>query len=155
MASLTLITKVINDQLNDYNENHLVMNLILFKEHVIRISRDITSHNDHMLLGCVGGPGKQSLVRLSATLVGFGVFQITLANYGVMEFNADLVKVFLQAGKKQPTVFLLTGSQGIDERMLIPISDFLSAGVLPGIFGQEGRELVYSTVEGDVKVQGI
>lgn len=66
MASLTLITKVINDQLNDYNENHLVMNLILFKGHVIRISRDITSHNDHMLLVCVGSPGKQSLVRLSA-----------------------------------------------------------------------------------------
>lgn len=58
-------------------------------------------------------------------------------------------------GKKQPTVFLLTGSQGIDERMLIPISDFLSAGVLPGIFGQEDRELVYSTVDGDMKVQDI
>jgi dynein heavy chain len=110
-----------------------------------------------MLLVGLGGSGKQSLVRLAADIVGFTVFQITLANnYGMNEFNADLIKVFIQSGgKKQPTVFLLTDSQVIDERFLIPISDFLSTGTLPDIFQPEDKELVYAAVKGDMKVQGI
>ena len=160
MISFQLCNKVINDQLNDYNENHPVMNLVLFKdaiEHVLRISRGITAPHGHMLLVGLGGSGKQSLVRLAADLVGFSVFQITLANnYGMAEFNADLLKVFIQAGgKKIPTVFLLTDAQVTDEKFLIPISDFLSTGILPDLFAPEDKEIIFGMVKGDMKVNGI
>jgi hypothetical protein len=36
---------------------------------------------------------------------------VRVNNYGVMEFGADLVRIFSAVGwKKQPTVFLLTDS---------------------------------------------
>ena len=160
MVTQELTTKVINEKLNEYNDSHPVMNLVLFKDaidHVLRIARGITMPNGHMLLVGLGGSGKQSLVRLASYLAGYNVFQITLANnYGLNEFGQDLVKVFtLSGGKKQPTVFLLTDSQVIDEQFLIPISDFLSTGVLPDIFSQEDKENVYTAVKGDMKVQGI
>ena len=104
----------------------------------------------------LSGSGKQSLVGLSAHLVGFGGFQVTLANnYGLMEFNPDHVKALLRTDAQQPTVFLLTDSQVIDERTLIPISHFLSTGVLRDISAHEDKELVYSAVKGDMKVQAI
>jgi hypothetical protein len=46
MISSQLTVKVINDHLNDYNESHAVMSLILFKdvmEHVSGIARGITT----------------------------------------------------------------------------------------------------------------
>jgi hypothetical protein len=67
-------------------------------------------------------------------------------NYGMMEFGADLVRIFSAAGgKRQPTVFLLTDSQVTDGPFLIPFSDFLSTGVIPGVFAPERqRECVWS-----------
>lgn len=58
---------------------------------------------------------------LTADLVCYGVFQITLANNnGVTEFNADLIKLFIQTGgKKNPTVFLLTDSQSSTSFQLV------------------------------------
>lgn len=124
MVSYEQCTKVINDQLNNYNENHPVMNLVLFKDvidHVYRISRSITSPNGHMLLVCLGGSGKQSLVLIAADLVCYGVFQITLANnYGVAEFNANLIKLFIQTGgKKNPIALLLTDSKSSTSFQLV------------------------------------
>jgi dynein heavy chain len=120
-VSWDITTRVIDDKLGDYNESHTVMNLVLFKdaiEHVVRFSRGITAPKYHMFLFGLGGSGKQSLTRFAAFLEGHTVFQITLANnYGVPQFQADLVKVFTQAeSRKQPTVFLLADSQVLDER---------------------------------------
>jgi dynein heavy chain len=42
-----------------------------------------------------------------------------------------------------------------DEQFLIPISDFLSTGVIPDVFAPEDKENVYTAVKGDMKVQGI
>jgi dynein heavy chain len=160
MISPQLTVKVINDRLNDYNESHAVMNLVLFKdaiEHVLRIARGITSPGGHMLLVGLGGSGKQSLVRLAAALAGYTVQQIARANnYGMTEFGADLVRIFSAAGgKKQPTVFLLTDSQVTDEQFLIPVSDFLSTGVIPDVFAPEDKENVYGMIKGDMKIAGI
>ncbi|KAH0788142.1 Dynein heavy chain family protein [Histomonas meleagridis] len=157
MISNELTTKVINEKLVEYNENHPVMNLVLFKdaiEHILRISRGITSPRGNMLLVGLGGSGKQSLVKLASYLCNYNVFQINLTNnYGINEFNTDLVKLFTNAGgKKQNTVFLLTDTQIIDEQFLIPISDFLSTGVLPDIFTQEDKEIIYSQIKGDMSV---
>jgi len=160
MINQEITNKVIKDKLNEYNESNPVMNLVLFKDaidHILRISRAITSPSGHMLLVGLGGSGKQSLVRLASYLVGYNVFQISLANnYGMNEFKADLVRLFIQSGgKKQRTVFLLTDSQVIEERFLIPISDFLSTGVLPDVFAPEDKDAVYDSVKNDMKIAGI
>jgi hypothetical protein len=50
MISSELTVEVINDRLNDYNESHAVMSLVLFKdaiEHVLRIARGITTPGAH------------------------------------------------------------------------------------------------------------
>jgi dynein heavy chain len=100
-VSAQVTTKVINDRLTHYNESNAVMNIVLLKdaiEYLVRISREIISPNGHMLLVGLGGSGKQNLTRFAAILAGYSCFQITLANnYGVTEFQADLVKVFTQA----------------------------------------------------------
>jgi dynein heavy chain len=77
-------------------------------------------------------------------------FRITLVNnYGVSEFEADLVKVFIQAwAKKTKTIFLETDSQVLDEQFLIYISDFISTGVLPEIFSQEDKEGIFQRSKG-------
>jgi dynein heavy chain len=115
MISSQLPVKVINNHLNDYNESHAVMSLVVFKdaiEHVLRIVRGITAPGSHILLVGLGGSGKQSLVRLTAGLAGYTVQQTARANnYGITEFGADLVCIFSAAsGKKQATVSLLTDS---------------------------------------------
>jgi len=160
VVSNEMTTKVINDKLAEYNDSHPVMNLVLFKdaiEHVVRISRGISAPNGHMLLVGLGGSGKQSLTRLAAHLSGYNVFQITLSsNYGIPEFEADLHKVFiLTGGKKQPTVFLLTDSQVIDEQFLIYVSDFLSTGALPDVFQPEDIESIVAMVKTDMKQAGV
>jgi dynein heavy chain len=72
------------------------------------------------------------------------------------EFGADLVRIFSEAGgKKQPTVFLLTDSQVMDEQFLIPVSDFLSTGVIPDVFAPEDKENVYGMIKGDIKIASI
>jgi dynein heavy chain len=152
--------KVISDRLNDYNESHAVMSLVLFKdaiEHLLRIARDITAPGGHMLFVGLGGSGKQSVVRLAAALAGYTVQQIARANnYGMTDFGVDLVRIFSAAGrKKQPTVFLLTDSQVTDEQFLIPVSDFLSTGVIPDVFALEDKENVYGMIKGDMEIADI
>jgi dynein heavy chain len=62
-VSTQVATKVINDTLTDYHVSNTVMNIVLLKdaiEHILRISRGITSTNGHMLLVGLQGSGKQS-----------------------------------------------------------------------------------------------
>jgi dynein heavy chain len=77
-------------------------------------------------------------------------------NYGMTEFDADLVRIFSAAdGKKQSAVFLLTDSQVTDGQFLISVSDFLSTGVIPDVFAPEDKENVYGMIKGNVKIAGI
>jgi dynein heavy chain len=146
MISSQLTVKITKDYLNDYNESHAVMSLVMFKdaiEQVLRIAGGITAPGGHMLLVGLGGSGIQPLVRLAAALAGYTCSKIVrVNNYGVTEFGADLVRIFSVVGwKKQPTVFLLTDSQLTDEQFLIPVSDFLSTSVIPDVFAPEDKRM--------------
>ncbi len=88
--------------LEEYNESHKPMNLVLFDdalEHLTRIHRVIRMDQGHALLVGVGGSGRQSLARLAAYAAGCEVFEITLSRgYGEEEFREDLKQLYNKLG---------------------------------------------------------
>ena len=110
------LSKILTKQLQMYNEQFAVMNLVLFNqamEHVSRISRIIDNPRGNAMLVGVGGSGKQSLTRLAAFIGGCEVFQVKLtSSYGVADFKEDLRALYMKTGVKSiPTVFLFTDQQ--------------------------------------------
>ena len=88
--------------LEDYNEHHNPMNLVLFEdalEHLTRVHRVIRMDQGHALLVGVGGSGRQSVARLAAYAAGCDVFEITLSRgYGEEEFREDLKTLYNKLG---------------------------------------------------------
>ena len=88
--------------LEEYNEAHKPMNLVLFDDalqHLTRIHRVIRMDQGHALLVGVGGSGRQSLARLAAYAAGCEVFEITLSRgYGEDEFREDLKSLYNKLG---------------------------------------------------------
>ena len=59
--------------LEEYNESHTAMNLVLFDDaldHLTRVHRIMRMDQGHALLVGVGGSGKQSICRLAAYAAG-------------------------------------------------------------------------------------
>ena len=101
---------------SQYNESNAVMNLVLFDDavlHVSRIVRIVKQTGGHAMLVGVGGSGKQSLSRLAAHICGYTVMQIMVnQNYSLLDFKTDLQNMYTKAGVKQEGVlFLLTDTQ--------------------------------------------
>lgn len=88
--------------LEEYNENHKPMNLVLFDdalEHLTRVHRVIRMDQGHALLVGVGGSGRQSVARLAAFAANCEVFEITLTRgYGEEEFREDLKQLYNKLG---------------------------------------------------------
>lgn len=67
--------------LEDYNETHREMKLVLFDEaidHLVRIMRIVGLSRGHAFLIGIDGSGRQSLTRLAAFLSGATFFEIKL-----------------------------------------------------------------------------
>jgi dynein heavy chain, axonemal len=68
VTNLEELNKVLEEKLEEYSEQVVKMDLVLFTqamEHVTRIARIIDQPKGHALLVGVGGSGKQSLSRLA------------------------------------------------------------------------------------------
>lgn len=108
--------------LEEYNENHKPMNLVLFDnalEHLTRIHRVIRMDQGNTLLVGVGGSGRQSLARLAAFAAGCEVFEITLSRgYGEEEFREDLKQLYHKLGLENKKVRSKTS---ITDVMTIPL----------------------------------
>lgn len=98
-----------------------------------------------MLVG-VGGSGKQSLARLASFICGYTVFQIAVSGtYGINDFKENLLSLYTKAGAKgQPTTFLMTDNQIVDERFLVFLNDLLSTGMVADLFTPEVRAIALS-----------
>ena len=105
---LLCIMLFVSQILEEYNENHKPMNLVLFDdalEHLTRVHRVIRMDQGHALLVGVGGSGRQSVSRLAAFAAGYELFEITLSRgYGEEEFREDLKQLYQKLGLENKNV---------------------------------------------------
>ncbi|XP_032221173.2 dynein beta chain, ciliary [Nematostella vectensis] len=155
-----VLSKLLTEALENYNEVNAVMNLVLFEDamqHVCRINRILESPRGNALLVGVGGSGKQSLARLAAFISALEVFQITLRKgYGIPDMKLELANLCTKAGLKNiGTVFLLTDAQVPEENFLVLINDLLASGEIPGLYPDDEVENIISGVRNEVKGAGL
>ncbi|KAJ3339931.1 Dynein heavy chain 2, axonemal, partial [Kappamyces sp. JEL0680] len=138
------LKQFMESKLEEYNSEpgFVQVDLVLFYdaiEHICRITRVLRQPNGNVFLIGVGGSGRQSLTRLASYLVDTKVFQIKISkNYRHIEFREDLKKLYMQAGvENKPIVFLLTDAQIVNEIFLEDLSNILSSGEVPNLFGPE------------------
>ncbi|NXM68229.1 DYH17 protein, partial [Serilophus lunatus] len=160
VSNWAVLSKLLVEALDSYNEANAAMNLVLFEDavsHVCRISRILESPRGNALLVGVGGSGKQSLARLAAHISSLSVFQITLRKgYSTADLKVDLASQYLKAAvKNMPTVFLMTDSQVAEESFLVLINDFLASGEVPGLFQDADLETIMSAMRPQVKSLGL
>ncbi|NXY12732.1 DYH17 protein, partial [Atrichornis clamosus] len=160
VTSWAVLSRLLGEALDSYNEVNAAMNLVLFEDavsHICRISRILESPRGNALLVGVGGSGKQSLARLAAHISTLSVFQITLRKgYSTPDLKLDLASQYIKAAVKNiPTVFLMTDSQVAEESFLVLINDFLASGEVPGLFQDTDLETIISTMRPQVKSLGL
>ncbi|XP_058707745.1 dynein axonemal heavy chain 10 [Poecile atricapillus] len=137
--------------LDDYNEYHIKMNLVLFDdalEHLIRVHRIIRMDRGHALLIGVGGSGKQSLTRLAAHTAGCEVFEIILSRgYGENNFRDDLKNLYQRLGIDDKTVvFLFTDGHVAEESFLELINNMLTSGMVPALFADDEKDSILTQI---------
>jgi dynein heavy chain len=88
------------------------------------------------LLVGMGGSGRQSLTRLAAFVLDYGIKQIELSkNYGVQEWKDDLRSVIKSAGlTTRQQVFLFADTQIKLNSFVEDINNLLNSGEVPNIF---------------------
>ena len=154
------LAKTLADKLEDYNSAHPIMDLVLFEaamEHVARIARILGRPGGHALLIGVGGSGKQSLSRLAAHICGLEVRQLSITARFTLGDLKDALKEMVRAAgvKGVGTVFLLTDSQIVNERFLVPINDLLASGWVPDLFERDELDALLGSLRGEAKAAGV
>jgi dynein heavy chain len=142
IPSMEKLKAVLDAKLIEYNESNAMMDLVLFKQamlHITRISRIIQNPGGNAILISDGGSGKQSLTRLTAFINNFEVKQLIItSNFTVEDLKENLKNMYLSAGVKgNPIVFLVTDSQISDEQFLVYINSMLTTGWIADLFPKE------------------
>lgn len=93
------VRQVLKERLAEYSQTLTEMNLVLFDDavlHVTRICRILDLPGGHALLVGVGGSGKQSLSRLACFISKLEVFQIVVSQH----YDAPAFKIDMQVRAK-------------------------------------------------------
>ena len=159
-ATYEKLNKTLVEKLHEHNESNAVMDLVLFEQamdHVTRVTRILDLPRGNAMLVGVGGSGKQSLAKLATFICQYDVFQISVtSSYGMADFKADLLSLYIKAGVKgNPVTFLMTDGQIIDERFLVYINDLLSSGYIPDLMTNEEKDEMCNAVRNECKGAGI
>ncbi|RLN87334.1 hypothetical protein BBJ28_00025951 [Nothophytophthora sp. Chile5] len=129
--------------LEDYNNMSAAsMRFVLFQnaiEHVARISRVIHQPLGNALLVGVGGSRRKSLTTLALFMAEFKLFQIEISkSYSRLEWRNDLKKVLQFSGlNNQPTVFLFSDTQIVEEAYLEDINGLLNTGEVANLWAND------------------
>ena len=142
VTSFAKLSDITSEHLNEYNEQHIAMNLVLFGDamaHVCRICRVLRQPQGNALLLGIGGSGRQSLTRLAAHIADYQLFQIEITkNYRTLEWREDLKTVLKLAGYElKHVVFLFVDTQITDEIFLENVNNILSSGEVPNLLDEK------------------
>jgi dynein heavy chain len=159
VTSMEALKEVLEAKLEEYNEQVASMNLVLFDvamQHISRIARIIDLPVGSSLLVGVGGSGKQSLAKLSAFILGYDVIRIVVTtSYNINDLRTDIQSMFIKAGVQgAQLLFVMTDGQITDDRFLVPINDFLSAGWIPELFPVDEMDGILGKVRSEAKSMG-
>lgn len=155
------LKKVLEGKLEEYNDSHAIMSLVLFEQairHVTRIARILMFPGGNALLVGVGGSGKQSLSKLASFICKYELYQISVTtDYSINDLKEHLRDMYKKAGVKpgEPLVFLLTDTQITDERFLVYINDLLSSGRIPDLFTKEDYDGIFASLRSAAKAEGV
>jgi dynein heavy chain len=134
------LSSTVDQYLEDYNgESKKPMDLVMFMfaiEHATRIARVLAMPGGNMLLVGIGGSGRQSLTRLAAFMLEYGLKQIELSkNYGKIEWFDDIRALMKAAGTgPNPQVFLFADTQIQLPTFVEDINNLLNTGEVPNLF---------------------
>ena len=156
---LSVLQKILDQALDEYNESNAQMDLVLFEDalnHVCRITRIINNPSGHALLVGVGGSGKKSLSRLASFICGYQTSTIQIsATYGINDLKTDLQEMYKKAGiKGEGVMFLFTDAEITNERFLVYLNDLLGSADIAGLYAQDEKDEVIGSVTKKAKAAG-
>ncbi|OON14263.1 ATPase family protein [Opisthorchis viverrini] len=162
ITDLDRLRRFLADTLREYNETPgtVPMDLVLFRdaiEHTCKLTRVLKQPRGNMLLVGIGGSGRQSLSRLAAYICEFKIFQIEVTKvYRKQEFREDVKRMYFQAGvENQPTLFIFTDTQVVEESFLEDINNLLSSGEVPTLYKPDEFEEVRQALLDTAKQEGV
>ena len=123
------------------------MALVIFDDalaHLLRLTRTVNAAAGSAMLVGVGGSGKTSLTKLSASICHHNFFQISLTkSYNLTSMFDDIKNLYDMAGPKGGSVcFLMTDAEVKSETFLEAINSMLATGEIPGLLGKEDKDLI-------------
>ncbi|XP_076243948.1 dynein heavy chain 3, axonemal [Calliopsis andreniformis] len=134
-----------NYYLTEYNMlSKVPMFLVLFRyavDHISRISRILLQENGHALLVGIGGSGRSSCAKLSASICEYIMHQVEITrSYGFTEWRDDLKTLLLRVGcDGKSTAFLFGDHQINNESFLEDINMILNAADIPNLYNTEEK----------------
>jgi len=184
VSDLPTLRLLLHERLCDYNEagGHASMDLVLFDDamsHICRLARILSRPGGNALVIGVSGTGKTSLAKMAAFCVGLHLYVLGEVDSrhaphhgdggGASEHNQhdddealeslrqELRVLQKKAGASpgEPTAFLYSDSQVKDERSLSLINDFLSSGVIHGLFSAAEEDEIINLVRPAARADGV
>jgi dynein heavy chain len=133
------------------------MDLVFFPEavsHLLRIARVLRQARGHALLLGLGGSGRESLTRMSASMAGahwFGFNQ----RYGLSKFQEQLKKAMLSAGLESCVATLFVRDSDVaDEAVLEDLNCLINSGEVPGLCSAEEEAEIVGSLREPVRASG-
>ena len=151
---------VIYSFLSELNAFTMNLDLIMFDMalvHLFRIIRVLSLPYGHCLLIGVGGSGKQSLSRLAAYICNMSIFEIVITRkYTEDNFKEDLKCLYKMIGvERKKTLFLFQDNHIKSESFLELINNMLASGMVPALFTNDEKEVLYQSVHEELVEEGI
>ncbi|GMH35100.1 hypothetical protein BSKO_02968 [Bryopsis sp. KO-2023] len=153
-------SELISEKLKAYEREQKPLNLVLLPEVLDRIARFdcvLSRPGGSMVLTGSSGIGRRVCVALVAFMHHMKVFSPQISRgYSVKNFKEDLKEVILTTGiEGQVMCLLLEDHQIIDNVFLELINSLLSAGEVPGLFGNEELQKMLAPLQETLAEEGL